>query len=404
MFKKFILLVILCFSFALADVSQSAIISAVKANTTLLNTPAAQAEMAKRGVSKSDILSKIAPKDTSMINKITVDKTTNDLSTKKQGADVSIEKRAYNQGSVFINPLQYQQNNTILQEVKIKQSIRHSEKLTRYGINFFKNRNQKDTASLPVPSYYVLSYKDVISIWIYGAKNDNFSLKINNDGNINIPKYGPMHIAGMKFSEAQNFIKEKLKNVYQNTSIIVNIANYSTIQVNLVGDVVAPGVYKINSLSTIKNLLIAAHGIKATGSLRDVILKRNGKILATVDFYKLLQNGDDGMNILLQPNDTIFIPKASKIVSIDGQVNNPAKFELKPNETLKNLLQYAGGIKSNASKFGFIVERYIGHEKRKIIEVDLKDSKNFKLLNDDEIYVYNIDKTHKESIYMYGNV
>ena len=67
-------------------------------------------------------------------------------------------------------------------------------------------------------------------------------------------------------------------------------------------------------------------------------------------------------------------------------------------------MQYAGGIKSNASKFGFIVDRYIGNEKRKTIEVDLKESKNFKLLNDDKIYVYNIDKTHKESIYIYGNV
>ncbi len=409
MLRKFILIASLCFSFAFAQISQDEAISAIKANPTLLNTPAAQAEMAKLGISKSKVLSKIGTTDSNTTdnnttNKTTIKKATNNLKSQKKIADVIIEKRAYNLGSVFINPLQYKQNDIILKEVKAKQSIKYTKNLTRYGINFFKNRNKLNTSSLPVPSYYVLSYKDVVSIWIYGAKNDNFSLEINNNGNIDIPKYGPLHVVGMQFDKAEKYIKEKLKKVYQNTNIVVNIANFSTIQVNLVGDVVAPGVFNINSLSTVKNLLIAAHGVKPTGSLRNVILKRNGKILASIDFYKLLQNGDEGMNIILRSNDTVFIPKADKIVSIDGQVNNPAKFELKPNETLQNLLKYAGGIKSNASKFGFIVKRYVDNEKLKTIEVDLKDTKKFKLLNDDKIYVYKIGKTHKESIYLYGNV
>ena len=404
MFKKVIVLVSLCFSFAFAEVSQSVIVSEVKANPALLDSPAAQAEMAKRGVSKSDVLSKVASANSSVKNKHTQKEVKNDVELQQKKAEANIKKRAYNQNSVFVNPLKYKQNEAILREIKIKQSVRDSKKLGRYGINFFKNRNKNDFAALPVPDYYVLSYKDVISIWIYGAKNKNFSLEINNNGNIDIPNYGPMHIVGMKFGEAKKFIKEKLKNLYLNSNVVVNISNYSTIQVNLVGDVVAPGVYNINSLSSIKELLIVAHGVNPTGTLRDVILKRNGKILASVDFYKLLQNGDDGMQIVLQPNDTVLVPKAKKIVSIDGEVNKPAKFELKPNETLKNLLQYAGGIKSNASKFGFIVQRYIHHEKVKTIEVDLKNSKNFKLLNGDRIYVYNIDKTHKESIYMYGNI
>ena len=218
MFKKFILLLSLCFSFAFAEVSPSAVTSAVKANPALLNTPAAQAEMAKHGVSKSDVLSKIAPTDTKTVKKVTAKKAKNDLSTKKE-VKIITEKRAVNKDSVFINPLQYKQNSAILKEVKIKQSIRHSKRLTRYGINFFKNRNQKDITSMPVPSYYILSPKDMLTIWIYGTKNEKFSLPINNNGNIDIPRYGPMHVAGMKFSDAQNFIKEKLKNVYLNTDV-----------------------------------------------------------------------------------------------------------------------------------------------------------------------------------------
>ena len=117
-----------------------------------------------------------------------------------------------------------------------------------------------------------------------------------------------------------------------------------------------------------------------------------------------MQNGDDSLSIILRSNDTIFVPKANKIVSIDGEVNNPAKFELKSNETLATLLKYAGGIKANASKYGFIVNRYLKNEKMKTIEVDYNKIKNFKLLNADKVYVYNIDKIHKESVYLYGNV
>lgn len=406
MLKKFLLIISFLVSSTFAQISQSAAISAVQANPALLNTPEAKALMSEKGINKSEVLSKIAATKSKGEDKTTVTKAKNNLS-KTNSLDLKKEKfniKKNGNNNVFMNPLRYKGNNQILKDLRVKQSIKRTKKLSRYGINFFKNRNSLDVSSLPVPSYYILSNKDVVSIWIYGAKNENFSLKIDNKGDINIPKYGPLHIAGLQFDEVQKYIKKKLKKVYPNINIVINIKNYSTIQVNLVGDVVAPGVFNINSLSTIKNLLIASGGVKPTGSLRNVILKRNRKIIATIDFYKLLQNGDDGMNIILRSNDTVFIPKADKIVSIDGEVNNPAKFELKPNETLDNLLKYAGGIKSSASKFGFVVKRYVKNEKLKTIEVDLKDAKKFKLLNDDKIYVYKIDKIHKESIYLYGNL
>ncbi len=143
MLRKFILIASLCFSFAFAQISQDEAISAIKANPTLLNTPAAQAEMAKLGISKSKVLSKIGTTDSNTTdnnttNKTTIKKATNNLKSQKKIADVIIEKRAYNLGSVFINPLQYKQNDIILKEVKAKQSIKYTKNLTRYGINFFQ--------------------------------------------------------------------------------------------------------------------------------------------------------------------------------------------------------------------------------------------------------------------------
>lgn len=404
MFKRLILITSLCFSFAFAQISQAQAISAIKANPSLLNTPQAQAEMSNIGISKSEVLSKLRAKDIGSKTKVTAKKANNKITLSEKVVDVKNTKKAYNKNPVYINPFQYKQNSILLQELKAEQSIKHRANLKRFGISFFKNRNNLNTSSLPTPSYYVLSYGDIISIWIYGAKNDNFLLKIDNNGDINIPKYGPLHIAGLQFGEAKNYIKKRLKKVYENANIAVNIANYSTIQVNLVGDVVAPGVYNVNALSSVKNLLILAHGVKANGSLRNVLIKRDGKLLASIDFYKLLLNGDEGMNIILRSNDTVLVPKAKKIVSIDGQVNDPAKFELNSSDTLANLIKYAGGIKANASRYGLIVERYANHKILKTISVDLKNVKRFKLLNDDKVYVYSIDKIHKKSIYFYGNV
>ncbi len=422
MFKKVILFTGLFCSLLFAEVSQSQAISAIRANPALLNTPQAQAEMSKMGISKSEVLSKMNTIKDAKKDEIIVKEAKNSIDFQKDPKDIAKAlKKLFDQNASMnpfeqnasinpfeqnasINPLKYKENYTLLKEIKSKQSIKKRKKLTRYGLNFFRNKNSTNIESLPVPSYYVLSFGDSISIWVYGTKNENFTLKIDNNGNINLPKYGPLHVEGKQFGDIQNYIKEKLKDFYSNSDVIVNISNYSTIQVNLVGDVVAPGVYNINALSTVKNLLIAAHGAKDTGSLRNIIIKRDGKILDSIDFYKLLQNGDDSLGIILRSNDTIFVPKANKIVSIDGEVNNPAKFELKSSETLATLLRYAGGIKANASKYGFIVNRYLKNEKMKTIEVDYSKIKNFRLLNADKVYVYNIDKIHKESVYLYGNV
>ena len=191
---------------------------------------------------------------------------------------------------------------------------------------------------------------------------------------------------------------------YPNTQVTVDISEYSTIQVNLVGDVKAPGVYNVASLSTVKDLLILANGIKSTGTIRDVVIKRDHKILAIIDFYKLLKDADESLNIILRAGDIIFVPKVNKLVSIYGQVNTPAIYELKNKENLQTLLNFAGGLKYNASKYGFLVKRFVNNNKTKTFEVDLSQANKFNLKNGDSVFVYPIDKVHKESIYLYGNV
>ena len=406
--KKIFVLLFVFVSCLFAQPTQSEIISAVKSNPALLDTPQAQAQMLKRGISKKQVLLKInnttAPsKPNSKDIKQTVK---NNIVTKKENKKVEGKQtKVYNinRFSNKLNPLVYNNNSKLLAQIKSKQSIVQYSKLKRFGIAFFKNKNTISN-NIIVPDFYILNPNDTVSIWIYGAKNDNFELKINNQGKINIPKIGPISIGGLKFKDAKKAIKSKLQPSFKNSEIIVNISKLSTMQVTLTGFVKAPGVYNVSSLSTIKDLLIASNGVKANGSLRNIIIKRDGKRYKTIDFYKLITIGDDSLNILLKANDVVYVPKALNLVKLDGDVNNKAIYELKNNETLASLLRYAGGLKTSASKFNIKIQRYIEHKKIKIFNFDYDNAEQWKLKDSDSVYVYDIDKVHRDSIVLYGNV
>lgn len=388
-----------------AEPTMSEVITQVKQNPALLDTPQAKSEMSKRGLDKGDVLSKINSTQDSQNEALTKeDSVENEVEAKDTAeAEIVDSEKDLTSDSIYTNPFEYQDNNSFLKNAKLSQSIKTDENLKRFGITFFKNKNNINLSSISVPDYYIISKSDVLSIWIYGTKNEQHSLQVDNNGNINIPNIGPLSVVGKEFSNVKALIKKRLGTSYPNTSISVNIEKYSTIQVNLVGEVDAPGVYNINALSTIKNLLIQANSVKETGSLRNIMIKRDGNTIAVIDFYKLLKNGDNSFNIILKPNDVIFIPKAKKIVSINGEITNRAKFELKSHEKLSDLIKYAGNLKYSSSKHSFIVKRFIANQKTKTIEVDFNDASKFEVFDGDYVYIYKIDKLHKNSIYFDGN-
>ena len=407
--KKLLPIFILLSSFAFAQPSKIQMLEAIKSNPALLNTPQAQAQMAKKGVTKEQVLQKVNQKSTTKTietiekkaeNKI--DKNTKEKVTEKE--IVNENKIIINTFSDTLNPLKYKNNNELLAQIKSKQSIPTKSNLKRFGLNFFKNKNSLNSANLPVPDFYILNINDTLSVWIYGAKNNNFELTVDNKGNINIPKLGPIYVKGLEFKNAKKAIKSKLKPSFKNSEIVINISKISTMQVTLTGAVEAPGIYNISSMSTIKDLLIASNGVKENGSLRTIQIKRAGKIYKIVDFYKLIKEGDDALNLLLKSNDIIFVPQAKTLVKLDGEINTKAIFELKDGESLADIFRYAGGLKATSSKYNIKIQRYINNEKTKFFEVDYKDAEQWSLKDGDSIYVHGIDKVHTENIFIYGNV
>lgn len=288
---------------------------------------------------------------------------------------------------------------------KNKNTMPKTMRLKRFASNFFKNSNKIDPYSLPIPLNYKLARGDVLSLNIYGSSDKNFSLKIDRKGVVLIPQVGELKLIGLTFEDAKKFIIQKVQDAYpSNTSILVNIEEFTAIQVTLSGLVKAPGLYNLSSFSTIKDALIASGGILESGSYRNISLKRAGKIIKNYDLYQLVKYGNDNSDTLLQTGDIIYVKSIKKELSISGAVNIPGIFELQNGDTFKNLLAFASGLKAKANKKAIRLKRFLNNDKIKVYTLSLNELYRFKPANGDELYFSTISEQAGNYITLEGNV
>src|SRR5690606_22968620 len=190
-------------------------------------------------------------------------------------------------------------------------------------------------------------------IEMYGNSEASYQLKVSPEGNINIPYIGVVSVAGASIEVATSRIKNKLSSIYSglrsgNTQVSVTLSNIRSIKVILSGEIVQPGTYTLPSIATVFNALYSSGGPTENGSLRDIRILRNGRVVATLDVYDFLMRGSLDNNITLRDQDVIYVPTYLSRVELSGQIKRPALFEVKPGETFEELLQYAGGFTENA--------------------------------------------------------
>lgn len=235
-----------------------------------------------------------------------------------------------------------------------------------FGLALFKNDKLTfaPNMNMPTPMNYMLGTGDQLLIDIYGASQQRYDQKINSEGRIFIPNIGPIELAGLSVEAATARIKTTLTQIYNglggsspNTFLQLRVGNIRSIQIAMVGEVNAPGNYTISSFSTVFNALYAAGGITENGSFRQIKIFRNSKLINEVDVYQFLIKGDQGSNIRLQDNDVVMIAPVQKRVEIQGPVVRPGLFELTGDETLEDLIQYAGGFSNTAYPSSAIVYR-----------------------------------------------
>ena len=240
-----------------------------------------------------------------------------------------------------------------------------------FGRNIFNTRNLtfEPSVNLATPPNYRLGPGDEVIIDIWGTSQNTIRQQISPDGTINIEKIGPVSLSGMTVSEANEYLKRVLGKTYSGLDapdgtleIRLTLGNTRTIQINVMGEVIQPGTYALSSFSTVFHALYRAGGVNEIGSLRNVQVTRNGKTVAKVDVYDFIMKGKTQDDIRLQEGDVIIVPAYEALVQISGNVKRPMKFEMKKNETLATLINYAGGFSADAYTRSLRVVRQNGEE------------------------------------------
>lgn len=240
-----------------------------------------------------------------------------------------------------------------------------------FGRNIFNTRNLtfEPSVNLATPPNYRLGPGDEVIIDIWGTSQNTIRQQISPDGTINIEKIGPVSLSGMTVSEANEYLKRVLGKTYSGLDALdgtleirLTLGNARTIQINVMGEVIQPGTYALSSFSTVFHALYRAGGVNEIGSLRNVQVTRNGKTVAKVDVYDFIMKGKTQDDIRLQEGDVIIVPAYEALVQISGNVKRPMKFEMKKNETLATLINYAGGFSADAYTRSLRVVRQNGEE------------------------------------------
>ncbi len=221
----------------------------------------------------------------------------------------------------------------------------------------------------PVPDNYVLGPGDQIHVQVWGQVNFASTLQVDRSGGIYLPQVGEVHVAGVPASSLETVLRQAVGHVFRNFQLTASLGQIRSIQVYVVGNARRPGVYTISSLSTLVDALFASGGPSPQGSMRRIEVRRHGKVVTSFDLYNLLLHGDRSQDIPLLSGDVIFIPPVGPQAAILGSVNTPAIYELRPGETIGQLIQDAGGTSAIAAHTSISIERIDDHQDRSAMDV-----------------------------------
>ena len=392
-------------AFSAAQIQQAK--EMVSKNPSLMNTPQAKKVMQqhKSGSVASGTYTDTMQKPDAVENSIETTTESSSSTSEDEGDSIKMLGKDRDVRTMYrLSPQEYKSNDAELYRIKSGGEKRSHKKLQRFSKEFFRNKNKIAQKNINAPSNYIINRGDTITFWIYGATNQQHALKVNNQGNINIPEIGPVRVAGEKYHEVKELLTNYLSSSYKNSEVVVDLNSYSTAQVTLTGFINAPGIFNTSSVSSVKDILIEAKGVSDVGSVRNIQVRRNGQTIATIDYYHLLSLGLDHGDIVLQPNDTIHVPRAFGLIRLEGAVNKEAIFEIERGESLAKILKLAGGVKSKADGLKIHVKRYDRNRVIKYIQISLREARTFRLRDGDEVYVGQMNASNERYVTVVGNV
>ncbi|MEO0344841.1 MAG: SLBB domain-containing protein [Pseudomonadota bacterium] len=259
---------------------------------------------------------------------------------------------------------------------------------------------------VPVPVGYVMGPGDQLIIEYFGKENRTISAAVTRDGTIMLPEIGPLAVSGLTFDAARSEIISRVSEQKIGVRASVTMGEIRSIRIFVLGDVNRPGSYTVSGLSTMTNALFLSGGVNTTGTLRAIQLKRNGKVVGTLDFYDLLLRGDTRGDRRLLPGDVIFVPPVGTRVGVEGEVARPAYYELESPTTAAELVRLAGGLTPKAYAPSGRIERVSPRGDRQIIDADLSNEsgRNVGLRDGDVLRLFPVLDRLDDSVELMGHV
>ena len=277
-----------------------------------------------------------------------------------------------------------------------------------YGFNFFKFSPSTFAPAddTPVNSSYSLGPGDKLLVSYYGGNEKKYEVDVNREGKIVLPLIGPVSITGMTYGEAKTFLKEKVRSELIGTDINISIREVRSVGVYVLGEAYKPGKYVMSGLSTVSNALFISGGVNEQGSLRNIQIKRNDKVVANYDFYDFLLKGSLKSDITLQDGDIIFIPFIENSVTLGGAFKRPHRYEFKSGETLKEVIQLAGGFKTEVMDRSRIELSSVDRKaaKRTLTFLDYENDSNRTINDGDVVNVSGTSGITPQSIRLTGEI
>ena len=257
-----------------------------------------------------------------------------------------------------------------------------------FGRDIFRqaNPNFQPNANTPIPDNYVLGPGDQVVVDIYGASQNTIIHTISPEGTITVTGYGPIYLSGLTVAGAQKKLRNTLGSRYKSSDLRLTVGNTRTIQVNIMGEVRIPGTYHLSAFANVFYALYRAGGTSNLGTLRNIKVYRNGRLVTVVDLYQYVLNGRMAGNIRLQDNDVIQVEPYEALVGITGNVKRPMFYEMRKNESVATLLKYAGGFTGDANKKTARLVRQSG-EHYQVYNVNEFDMSSFKLMDGDAVTI-----------------
>ena len=279
--------------------------------------------------------------------------------------------------------------------------------LKPYGYELFRQdpSTLRPDTYIPVPDSYLVGPGDQIHIQLIGKDNNEYLLEVSRDSTLSIPGLGSFPVSGLTFDELKRDLLKRVKRQLIGVEAFITMGELRSIQVFVLGEVEQPGAYSVNALATMTQALMYSRGINEMGSLRNISLKRKGKIIGKLDLYELLNEGNTANDLRLKPGDVVHVPAKINTVSVLGSVARPSIYELKKEKQLSQVLSLAGNALPNTDFNAVHVERVEDNE-NKLLTLDLstETGKKFTVQNGDIITLNEVLERQQNVVHLKGEV